>query len=269
MEQINATGLSLDGLDALNSVENSLGDTDAGAVTRDKSKGALKKAGAQIYRTLTTEQKQSLNANSGKFQFICLLGAQSAPKKKADGGEQVEQYGVVGMKIKALMDIDLPVIPFVKPPHDVKASNKPNLEQCAKRHISAGEIFVVNRIEALVLFTMPEYGINGYIGAERNGEFQADGVQLTAKTSAAFAQGGLPTPAFKFTDCNGSIKDNMEFVDVSTPNGFELKPEYAELFKDLLTVRVGGKGGVSDGLSASAAAQSTLTSLAIWDILKG
>lgn len=236
--------------------------TPAGGAARVNGE-KLAKAGRSIYRGLTSDQKQDLNANEDKISMIHLLCAESQATTRTEGGTKgIPSFRVVGMKLKTEIDLDVPNIPFQKPPHDLKSI--PDISTIQYTHVPAGSEFVLTRVEAMYLFTLPQYKLNGYCAY--NG--QPGAVQLAAKIGENFQKGGLPTPAFKFTDSSaGSIKTSMEAVDVKGATGWELKPEYAEKFADLLVVRTGTR--VTDGMPASKERMGTLASLAIYAALTG
>ena len=258
----------LEGLDALDALNENVAEAPtaptgaAPAVAGKEDK--LAKAGASIYKGLTSDQKNELNANCKNISMIHLLCAESQATTRTAGNQtKIPTFRVVGMKLRTEIDLDVPNIPFQKPPHDLKVI--PDINSIQRVHIPAGSEFVLTRVEAMYLFTEPAYKLNGY--CSYNGDEK--GVQLAAKMGENYQKGGLPTPAFKFRDVekNGSIKENMEAVDRKGASGWALKPEYAEKFKDLLVVRSGTR--TSDGMPASKQNQGTLASLAIFSVLSG
>ena len=256
----------LNGLSGLDALSGEAAEVTAPAVNVGDSATAAKEkfaeVGKAIYRNLSTDQKNELNSNSDKVSMITLLCADSQPTMRTENGQTTPSSAVVGMKLRTEIDLDVPVIPFQKAPHDLKSI--PDIATLQYRHVAAGSEFVLNRVEAMYLITLPQYKLNGY--CSYNGEAKA--VQLAAKLSKTYTNGGLPTPAFKFTDSEkGSIKTNMESVEVNNNGTWELKPEYAEAFADLRVVRAGGR--TTDGMPASKAQQGVLASLAIYSILSG
>lgn len=236
------------------------------AMPREKS--ALARNGANIYRNLSTEEKQSLNANSGKVHFICALAAKKLPTtgqrstgRKDERGntimESFSTYTIVGYKFRTDIEITIPAIPFQKPPYDVKT--KLDFASLATQTIPAGTEFVLTRLEAMYMMAMPELQLNGFV--EYNGD--AKGVRFDPKLPKGFGTDvAYPTPAFKFADSTlGSIKNNMDFVD----DGEKLYDTYAEKFADLYVVRAGGKS--ADKMPPSKASACTLASLEIARIL--
>lgn len=225
---------------------------------------AMKK-GAAIYNSLSDEERATLNSTSGSVHFLSLLGANCMPNtrvvKDASGATtQVPSNAVVGIRLKTDIDLEVPVIPFKKLPHDI--ATIPDFDTIQYRTVHAGEEFFLNRVEAMYLFTLPKYGLNGY--CEAQGDPKA--VAFVPKFSEAYRKNGLPTPTWRFTDSKyGQIKSNMVLVDETDANGgIVLKPEYAEAFADLAVARVGRRSG---GVSASNAPTGTKVSLAIASLL--
>lgn len=223
------------------------------------------KKGAAIYNSLSDEERAQLNSASGKVHFLSLLGANCMPTsrvvKDASGAStQVPSNAVVGLRLKTDIDLEVPVIPFKKIPHDI--ATIPDFDTIQYRTVHAGEEFFLNRVEGMYLFTLPKYGLNGY--CEAQGDPRA--VALVPKFSEAYRKNGLPTPSWRFTDPKyGQIKSNMVLVDETDANGgIVLKPDYAEAFADLAVVRVGRRSG---GVSASNTPTGVKISLAIASLL--
>ena len=239
-------------------------------VPQDKGKdsAAAVKQGAEIYRSLSEEQKQTLNASSDKITFISLLGAKSKPstrmKKDPTGNAtiQVPTNTTVGIRLYTSVDLDVPVIPFKTPNSDL--ATIPDFDKISYRHITAGSEFFLNRVEGMYLFTLPKYQLNGYCSF--NGE--KDAVAFVPRFSKPYRQGGLPTPTWRFTDTSDGreIKGNMVLVDDEDANGnVILKPEYAEAFADLAIAKTGKRGS---GTPASSVQTGTKVSLAIAALLQ-
>lgn len=229
--------------------------------TTASNKNAILAEGQKIYRQLSNEEKQSLSRNSDKVHFISVLGTHSIkmPRTESAGNSTtntIDCFCVVGAKFKTDIDIKVPVINFVKPPHDVKSA--PVVQ--GYRDVKAGETFTLSRIEVMYMFADPKIGLNGYCEAKGSPK----GVTLIAKISKSYDASGIPTPALRYTDnAAGSIKTTMEFVDTEDK---QLLPEYAEKFADLYVVRQGGR--TSDGMPVSKASSGNITALALANILK-
>lgn len=228
----------------------------------------LAKRGADIYRNLSTEEKQALSSNSKNVHFICCLGAKKLPstiskstgQKDANGkliSDPQPSYVVVGFKFKTDIDLKVPSIPFQKPPHDL--TKRPDPATMQFQTIPAGSEFVLTRVEAMYMLSSPELLLNGYV--DYNGD--PHGVQLAVKINSAFGtKAELPTPALRYSNGDmGSIKETMDYVD----DGNACLPQYAEKFRDLYVSRAGAR--TTDGLAASKAATATLASLEIARIL--
>lgn len=253
---------STSSIEATTPVADPVATTEVGApAVGGSNKNVILSQGQAIYRTLSNEQKQGLSRNSGKIHFISVLGTHSIkmPRTESAGNSTtntIDCYCVVGAKFKTDIDIQVPVINFVKPPHDVKTA--PAIS--GYRDIKAGETFVLSRIEVMYMFADPKIGLNGYCEAKGSDR----GVTLIAKVSKNYDASGIPTPALRYTDnAAGSIKTTMEFVDTEAKT---LLPEYAEKFADLYVVRQGGR--TSDGMPVSKAASGNITALALANILK-
>lgn len=263
MGNVAPTAAPTDGLGNAAAVDASAGIAASLPTGDDVNLDALRKRGADVYRSMKPEEKKELNSMSGSVHFVCSLGAGKYPQLRTAGGDsKIPSYTLVGLKLKTDVDLEIPQIPFQKPNHDVKTI--PDINTIQYKKVPAGSEFVVSRVEAMYLFTMPQYKLNGYCAYGDD----PMGFQLAAKTGKLFDTGrAMPTPAFKFTKIKGSIKEGMELVDVKNAQGeWELKPQYAEKFADLLRDR--SSAARTDGMPASKQSQGSIVSLAIWEVLK-
>lgn len=180
--------------------------------------------GAEIIASMSEEQRSGLASKSGTLHFQHLLGLASrkAPRKVAPN-ETVDCSTPVGIVLVSDEDIQVPVIDITK---DKDTGIDPETD-ISYRTVKAGEEFDVSYYEFMYLIVRDEYA--GLL--EANGD--ENGAYFSAKLPAYMrGTAKLPTPTLNLR--TGSVKATMVDVDEEGPNGFQIKPQYADKYGALL-----------------------------------
>lgn len=204
----------------------------AGAVsTATAAKGKKTKAneeilaqGSEILASMSEEQRNALGSKSGTLHFQNLLGlASKKSSRRVSANESVDCSTPVGIVLVSDEDIQVPVIDITK---DKNTGIDPATD-ITYRTVKAGEQFEVSYYEFMYLIIRDEYaGV-----CEANGD--ATGAYFSPKLPAFWkGDAKLPTPTLNLK--NGSVKASMIDIDEKGPNGWEIKPQYAEKFGALL-----------------------------------
>lgn len=199
----------------------------------------LIRQGEEILATMSKEEIQFLGSKSGTLHFVHLLGLASKKSNRSIGGVNNRTYKdistPVGVTLRSDIDIEVPVIDVLKN----KDTGIDPEKDISYREVKAGEEFDLTYYEFMFLILRDEYA--GFF--EANGDDK--GAHLSVK-SPAFMRGDakLPTPYIDFRrnnrikyegqNENPPIKSTIIDIDQKGPNGWEIKPQYAEKFGALL-----------------------------------
>jgi hypothetical protein len=193
---------------------------------RTKANDEIIAKGTEILASLSEEQRQALGAKSGSLHFVQLLGlASKKSSRRVSPTESKDCSTPVGITLFSDEDIEVPVI-------NVEKNKNTGIEptDIALKAVKAGEQFDVTYYEFMYLILRDEYA--GF--CEANGD--ARGAYFSPKLPAFWkGEAKLPTPTVNFK--SGSVKSSMIDIDEKGPNGWVIKPQYAEKFGALMTKR--------------------------------
>lgn len=219
---------------------------------RTKANDDIIAKGTEILASLSEEQRNALGAKSGSLHFVQLLGlASKKSSRRVSATESKDCSTPVGITLVSDEAIEVPVIDVTK---NKMTGIEP--EDISYKTVQAGEQFDVTYYEFMYLILRDEYA--GF--CEANGD--ARGAYFSPKLPAFWkGQAKLPTPTLNFK--NGSVKSTMLDIDEKGPNGWVIKPQYAEKFGALMTKRTPQRAA---GTKASTPAP-TVVALALQNIL--
>lgn len=224
----------------------------AGKGKRTKANDEIIAKGTEILAGLSEEQRNALGSESGTLHFVQLLGlASKKSTRRVSATESKDCSTPVGITLVSDKDIEVPVIDVTK---NKDTGIEP--EDIGTRAVKAGEQFDVTYYEFMYLILRDEYA--GF--CEANGDEK--GAYFSPKLPAFWSgQAKLPTPTVNFK--NGSVKSSMIDIDEKGPNGWVIKPQYAEKFGALMVKRTPQR---SAGAKSSTPAP-TVVALALQNIL--
>ena len=180
--------------------------------------------GSEILASLSEEQREALGAKSGTLHFVQLLGlASKKSSRRVSATESKDCSTPVGITLVSDEAIEVPVIDVLK---DKNTGIDPATD-ISYRSVAAGEQFDVTYYEFMYLILRDEYA--GFL--EANGDEK--GAYFSPKLPAFWkGDAKLPTPTVNFK--TGSVKSTMIDIDEKGPNGWVVKPQYAEKFGALM-----------------------------------
>lgn len=180
--------------------------------------------GNEILASMSEEQRAALGSKSHTLHFVRLLGlASKKSSRRVSATESKDCSTPVGITLVSDEAIQVPVIDVLKN----KDTGIDYETDVTYREVAAGQEFDVTYYEFMYLILRDEYA-----GFCSNGE-DARGVYFSPKLPAFWkGEAKLPTPTVNFKV--GSVKASMIDIDEKGPNGWVIKPQYAEKFGPLM-----------------------------------
>lgn len=222
---------------------------------KSKADSAVVQAkGREIVAAMSEEEKAALNSKSGSLHFVRLLGLGSKKSTRRVGkNENAPCSFPVGITLRSDEDIQIPVI-------DINKNKETGIDYATDVQwtgVKAGEEFDLNYYEFMYLILQPGYDGSCEAGGDPSGLYFSPKLPAYIKGDAK-----LPTPTINLKE--GSIKAAIVDVDTKGTNGWEIKPEYAEKFGDLMKKTKPKRSG---GGKSSTHTPPTLVAVALRDIL--
>jgi hypothetical protein len=180
--------------------------------------------GSEILASMSEDERAALGSKSGSLHFVRLLGlASKKSSRRVSATESKDCSTPVGITLVSDEAIEVPVIDVLKN-KDTGIDAKTDI---AYKTVQAGEEFDVTYYEFMYLILRDEYA-----GFCSNGE-DTRGVYFSPKLPAFWkGEAKLPTPTVNFKV--GSVKASMIDIDEKGPNGWAIKPSYADKFGALM-----------------------------------
>lgn len=180
--------------------------------------------GQEILASMSEEERKNLGSKSHTLHFVHLLGLASKKSSRRISATETRDCSTpVGVTLVSDIDIEVPVIDVLKN-KDTGIDPKTDISY---RKVKAGEQFDLTYYEFMYLILRDEYA--GF--CEANGD--PKGCYFSPKLPAFWkGEAKLPTPTINFK--SGSVKATMIDIDEKGPNGWQIKPQYAEKFGPLL-----------------------------------
>jgi hypothetical protein len=195
----------------------------------------FKAKGAAI-RDSESYDKATEGAKSNTIQFITCLGNPARVQKRTEAGSNKNSCQVVGYKLKALEDVEVPEAPITS------KANIMEHGEITSRLVKAGEEFDVTCFELGALISRPEYA----------GKFTGGGDEVMIHVTMSSSRNNEPLTVLKRK--NSPIKDQMtkiatEQEDGSGRKSYTVDPAYADKFGILFARKKKAGGSAASALT--------------------